>query len=158
MFIVRTIFLLNQTNAHGGSIIKFRGIGFHPAWVKYSNQTDYSLNLSYRDGFFSYLSVYYHLEAGRMIPQKKNYAQIGLDLMVLFIGFQYGAMCQYPENQLSKIRFGFYSGLSLGMPIHHHIAIFSSAGRNMLIHSRDAWYARVGIYFGKTKVIRCLSK
>lgn len=137
--------------AHGGYVTTFHGAGFNPAYSVNPQHSDYALNLAYRKGFFSYVSLYWHAEAGRLMKSKNWYGQIGADAMILFLGFQFGGMWIRQPQMRNNNAWGGYLGLSGGIPVHDHAGFFVSSGRNFMFNRRDNFYFRAGIYFGKAE-------
>ena len=143
--------LPNSLYAHGGYVTTFHGAGFNPAYIVNPQHSDYALNMAYRKGFFSFISLYWHAEAGRLMKSKNWYGQIGADAMILFLGFQFGGTWIRQPQMKNNNAWGGYLGLSAGIPVHDHAGFFVSSGRNFMFNRRDDFYFRAGLYFGKSE-------
>ncbi len=141
-------------SAHGGYVTYFRGMGFNPAYIRDGKEAGYALNLHFRKGFFSYVSLYWHAEAGRLMKDWKWYGQIGGDAMIFIFGLQggIGIIHQPRKGDFAVFAAGPYSGISVGAPVSRNTALFFSAGRNFYVNRRDSFYARLAILFGKSTV------
>lgn len=105
-------FSLRAATAHGGYAIDFPhafGGGYELAYssARSENAAIHSLFVSYRSGFFSWITALWGADLGYRFAEQTLRARVGIEALVLFLGLQTGVIA---DKTSDDSRFGGYVG------------------------------------------------
>lgn len=139
-------FAVADVSAHGGYAIDFPhafGGGYELAYssARSENAAVHSLFVSYRSGFFSWITALWGADLGYRFAEQTLRGRIGVEALVLFLGLQTGLIA---DRTSDATRFGGYLGFGGALASKNPAeAISLYAGGNFVSGTGPEFYVKL---------------